>query len=169
MAKKSFTDAPRRPTLKRRAAGDLYEGLALIIWLGLSFAMLWFLNEKDQQATIGLDVFGNPLLLSLLIGWLLCSIALLRFDRQAVIRGRKTYESELAHFNKMRSQHVEHLEIVKSLEMELHEAKMRLQKEAMESKFRAPSSDNEAPARTKSESVPAREREEDSEKDAGPE
>ena len=106
----TFKGIPPEPNRKRRGSRDLYEALALLLWLVALFATgalaviskatLWdeygFTWEEMEEITYAGFAF-----------WLLCTIALFMFDKNAKIREEKDFEYHMKNFRELRDRIIE--------------------------------------------------------------
>lgn len=104
MAKNRITDQPKKPTSTRRGGRDFYELGILAIWLGLG--ILGFFMQILRPDWVDAGNYETSMK-SVLVGWIICSIILYRFDRAAIVRGRETYEYGMKEYEMLRSKWLE--------------------------------------------------------------
>ena len=106
MPRTNIKDLPPEPKRNRRGSRDLYEALALILWMLLliSTLSLMFVSSGDlvyNDFEFTIEKFRD--LIYVLSGlWILCSIALYLFDKAAVSREKDDFEYKLKNFKELR-------------------------------------------------------------------
>ena len=106
MARTNIKDLPPEPKRNRRGSRDLYEAIALILWMLLlmSTLTLMFVSSgnlvyNDFEFTI--EKFRELIYVAAGL-WVLCSIALYLFDRNAVSIEKEDFEYKLKNFKELR-------------------------------------------------------------------
>jgi len=106
MPRTNIKDLPPEPKRNRRGSRDLYEALALMLWMTLLIGtiVLMFVSSGKliyNDFEFNLEKFRD--LIYILSGlWALCSVALYMFDRNSVIRENADFEYKLKNFKELR-------------------------------------------------------------------
>ena len=128
MARNKIGSEPKKPTLRRRSAPDLYEAIGLIIWsillIGGLCLLLLAANDAiwmDHQFTM--DDNKIPLYVIMIL-WLIASFALIRFDYVSKGREHENYVYNLKEYEMLRAKWLEQ-----------QEAMLQLQTQSIRSQF----------------------------------
>ena len=107
-------DAPIQPIRRRRAKGDRYETLFLILWLvtlPVCFcALLWWASKDSSLFGYVIDsddVMRRFVFITCVIFWVFCSVSLLRFDAAAKAREKIDFGQKMDRFHELDKRHIE--------------------------------------------------------------
>ena len=107
-------DAPVQPIRRRRAKGDRYETLFLILWLlmmVLSFGVAFWL-ASTKNLLFGFE-YDSPtemkrfMFILCVSFWAFCSFSLLRFDALAKQREKTDFGQKMDRFHELDKRHIE--------------------------------------------------------------
>ena len=99
-------DLPPEPKRKRRGSRDLYEGIALMLWMFFLFSSLVLLIVSKGEMTFGgyqfsWDKFAE--VVYIFFGfWILNSIAIYLFDKKAVLIENENFEYHMKNYKELR-------------------------------------------------------------------
>ncbi|MED5272064.1 MAG: hypothetical protein VX613_04170 [Candidatus Thermoplasmatota archaeon] len=112
MPKSKIKDLPPEPKRKRRGSRDLYEFIALTLWItSLLSTTLMLIFAKGEMSPFGDYVFTwdkfEEVTYFLATFWVLCSISLYLFDKNAIDRENEDFEYHMKNFKELRDNIIE--------------------------------------------------------------
>jgi hypothetical protein len=112
MPKSKIKDLPPEPKRKRRGSRDLYEFIALTLWItSLLSTTLILIFAKGEMSPFGDYVFTwdnfEDVTYFLATFWVLCSISLFLFDKNAISRENEDFEYHMKNFKELRDNIIE--------------------------------------------------------------
>ncbi len=113
MPKSKIKDLPPEPKRKRRGSRDLYEFIALTLWITSLFStILIMIFAKGEMSPFGDYVFTwenkfDEVTYVLAGFWILCSISLYLFDKNAIKREVEEFEYHMKNFKELRDNIIE--------------------------------------------------------------
>jgi len=106
MPRTNIKDLPPEPKRRRRGSRDLYEVIALMLWVLFLFSTLAILFLSKGQVEVNDYQFQweymkevTYVLASL---WVLCSVALFLFDNNSISRENEEFEYHMKNFRELR-------------------------------------------------------------------
>ncbi|MDC0055627.1 hypothetical protein OAJ94_01085 [Deltaproteobacteria bacterium] len=107
-------DAPVQPIRRRRARGDRYETLFLMLWLlmmVLSFGVAFWL-ASTENLLFGFEYHSSTdmkrfMFILCVSFWAFCSFSLLRFDALAKQREKTDFGQKMDRFHELDKRHIE--------------------------------------------------------------
>ena len=111
ISRSKIKNLPPEPKRKRRGSRDLYEVIALMFWMFFLFSSLALLTMSKGEMTFGEYQFTWEKLgevVYVFFGfWILCSISLYLFDKNAIKREVEEFEYHMKNFKELRDNIIE--------------------------------------------------------------